>query len=324
MLTILYSYCMKPKQIHPIRYVARQTGLTPHVIRAWERRYKAIAPGRSPTNRRLYSEANIERLGLLKNAVMVGHSIGQLAGLTNDEIRKILGRGEGGYESPSPTSTPTFHIASPLFFVEASVSALLDLDSGALERLLTRAEITLSKFSLIDQVIVPLVQKLDELWSSGSLKIVHEHMASSVIRTFLGDILRFCEIPPTASPIIMTTPVGQLHELGALIAAVAAASEGWRSIYLGPNLPAEEITNGVEQTQATVVGLSLVYPPDDPRVLREIKTLRRCLPERVVLIVGGRAAEAYSKALEAIGAIHVQDIPSFRRRLESLRSPELV
>ncbi|NIS60351.1 MAG: MerR family transcriptional regulator, partial [Proteobacteria bacterium] len=65
MVTILYSSCMKPKKIHPIRFVARQTGLTPHVIRAWERRYNAIVPGRSPTNRRLYSEGNIERLGLL-------------------------------------------------------------------------------------------------------------------------------------------------------------------------------------------------------------------------------------------------------------------
>jgi len=61
-------------------------------------------PGRGPANRRLYSEANIERLGLMKNAVMVGHSIGQLAGLTNDEIRRILGRGadsgHGGRPQP--------------------------------------------------------------------------------------------------------------------------------------------------------------------------------------------------------------------------------
>ncbi|NIO11688.1 MAG: MerR family transcriptional regulator [Deltaproteobacteria bacterium] len=313
---------MKSQEIYPIRYVARQTGLTPHVIRAWEKRYKAIVPCRTLTNRRLYSEANIERLGLLKNAVMTGNSIGQIAGLTNDEIRKILGRGEGVEKASSPTALPASEASSSLFLVEASVSAVLDLDAGALERTLTRAEINLSKLSLIDQVVVPLVQKLGDLWSDGSLKIVHEHMASSVIRTFLGDILRFSEVPPTAIPIILTTPVGHLHELGALIAAVTSASEGWRSMYLGPNLPAEEITNAAERTQAKVVGLSVVYPPDDPRVIRELKALRRYLSETVVLVVGGQAAEAYSEALDAIGAIQLKDIPSFRVRLASLRSRE--
>jgi hypothetical protein len=73
-----------------------------------------------------------------------------------------------------------------------------------------------------------------------------------------------------------------------------------------------------------VVSLGLVFSPDDPQVLRALNTWGCYLSERVVLIVGGRAAEAYPEALKAIGAIHLQDIPSFRRRLESLRSPELV
>ena len=50
---------MKPKSLFPIRYVSRQTGLTPHVIRAWENRYGAVTPKRTDTNRRVYSNADI-------------------------------------------------------------------------------------------------------------------------------------------------------------------------------------------------------------------------------------------------------------------------
>jgi methanogenic corrinoid protein MtbC1 len=274
-------------------------------------------PRRTSTNRRLYSDADIERLQLLRAAVTVGHSVGQLTGLTNDELRGILRRASG--DRSSSTAGLASEANSAPFFIEASVSAILDLDSEALGLALTRAEIALSRLSLIDDVVIPLVQKLGNLWSEGSLKIAHEHMASSVIRTFLGDILRFCEVPPTASPIVFTTPVGQLHELGALIAAVAAASEGWQSIYLGPNLPAEEITAAVEQTQASMVGLSIVYPPGDPRVHQELRALRHYVSEAVVLIVGGRSAEAYAEALEVTRAIRIQNIPSFREKLESVR-----
>ena len=60
---------MKASTLFPIRYAADQTGLSQHVIRVWERRYGVVEPERSGTNRRLYTEADIKRLHLLKKAV---------------------------------------------------------------------------------------------------------------------------------------------------------------------------------------------------------------------------------------------------------------
>jgi methanogenic corrinoid protein MtbC1 len=199
---------------------------------------------------------------------------------------------------------------------------MVNLDGSALETSLRRGAINLSRHALMDDVIVPLLQKLGDLWSAGSVKTVHEHMASSVIRTFLGEMLLLSEIPDSAPNIIATTPAGQLHELGALIAAVTATSEGWRTTYLGPNLPAEEITSGAMKTQARVIALSIVYPADDPRLVGELERLSRYVSDHVVLIVGGRAAEAYRSTLEAIGALILHDMVSFRGKLESLKSGE--
>ena len=63
-------------EMHPIKVVSRRTGLTPHVIRAWEKRYHAVTPKRTRTNRRVYTDEDVERLLLLRRATLAGRSIG--------------------------------------------------------------------------------------------------------------------------------------------------------------------------------------------------------------------------------------------------------
>ena len=60
---------------HSIKIVAQRTGLSSHVIRVWERRYDAVSPRRTETNRRLYSDGDIERLKLLGEATEIGHTL---------------------------------------------------------------------------------------------------------------------------------------------------------------------------------------------------------------------------------------------------------
>ena len=79
---------------HPIRVVARRTGLTPHVIRAWEKRYGAVTPHRTETNRRLYSQEDVERLTLLRRSTLLGRSIGQIAKMSTEELRRLVGEDE--------------------------------------------------------------------------------------------------------------------------------------------------------------------------------------------------------------------------------------
>ena len=172
----------------------------------------------------------------------------------------------------------------------------------------------------MEHVIAPLVQKIGDLWAEGSLKVVNEHMASAVIRSFLGDVLRSSEVPPGAPKMVISTPTGQLHELGAMIVATVAVAAGWEAIYFGPNLPAEEIAAAVETTGAEVVALSIVYPEDDPRIIGDMKKLRRYLPEATVIIAGGRAAPVSQEILEEINAMFIQDLHSLLDNLEILRS----
>jgi len=91
--------------------------------------------------------------------------------------------------------------------------------------------------------------------------------------SWLGNHTRSHALPDSAPALIITTPAGQLHELGAIPVGAAAVSQGWRVTYVGPNLPAEEIAGAAQQKRARAVALSVVYPEDDPHLSGELRRL---------------------------------------------------
>jgi DNA-binding transcriptional MerR regulator/methylmalonyl-CoA mutase cobalamin-binding subunit len=304
---------MKRRNSLPIRVVSRKTGLSPHVIRAWERRYNAVVPVRSQTNRRLYSEADVEKLNLLQSAISSGHSIGRIASLPVDEIRRLIVA-----EPPQAAVAEERRVAGVSRHLESCIEAVKQLDETRLEAELGRAGVALGQVGLTQQVIAPLLDCIGNLWRDGELRVAQEHMASAAIRSVLG-VMRESFETGGAPRIIVTTPAGHLHEFGALLAANAATWEGWRVTYLGPNLPSAEIAGAVLESGARAVALSLVYPARDSRVVHELKELRRLLGNGVTVLVGGRASGSYAETLQEIAAIRAEDLNVFRSELDSIR-----
>ncbi len=145
---------------HSIKAVAQQTGLTAHVIRVWEKRYGAVKPGRTATNRRLYSDEELERLSLLREVTCGGHSIGAVAQLPTEKLRQLAAHTENG------NAGNRHAIASPPLLDEC-VTAVQRLDSHALENTLKRGAAELGAQGLLQRVIAPLAQTIGELWRTG-------------------------------------------------------------------------------------------------------------------------------------------------------------
>ena len=310
----------KTEHRYSIKLVARRTGLSAHAIRIWEKRYNAVLPARTETNRRLYSDADMERLLLLHKATLDGHAIGQIAKLPTEQLRQLFHTAEATPSVKSVQTNKTVPTSSAAI-LENCLQFVKQLDPERLQRALEDAEVALSRPRFIEQLIAPLLQKIGELWRDGTLRVIHEHMATAVTRSFLGNVRSAYDVPETAPGVVTTTPVGQLHELGALMASATASAEGWRVTYLGPNLPAEEIAAAARQNQARAVALSIVYPTDDPRLEPELQKLRRLLPGDVALLIGGRAAVNYRTTLEMLGVQLIKDMASFSAILEALRVP---
>jgi len=70
--------------------VARFVGVSTHALRAWERRYGTVEPHRTPGGSRLYDAQQIERLKTLKELTDFGHSIGEVARLSLEDLKRLL------------------------------------------------------------------------------------------------------------------------------------------------------------------------------------------------------------------------------------------
>ncbi len=298
-----------PKGQHAIRFVAQKTGLSPHVIRVWERRYAVVAPHRSGTNRRLYSDAELERLQLLAQACRCGHNIGNIATLPEERLRVLAA---DCLQAKAPA-------AAPETFVTTALGAVRALDTPGLEAVLLQGAVALGNQGVLCRIVAPLVCAIGTAWHAGEITSAQEHCATAIIRGFLGQLRPFA-LSETAPLLVVATPTGQLHELGALLAAAAAANVGWRVTYLGVGLPALEIAGAVLQTKARAVALSVVYPEDDPHLPGEVLRLRAALPTGLPLLLGGRAAGAYQPALAGAQVTFIGPLSELYAALEALRA----
>jgi MerR family transcriptional regulator, light-induced transcriptional regulator len=306
---------MKLQPLFPIRYVARQTGLSQHVIRVWERRYKVVVPGRTDTNRRLYSEADLKRLQLLKKAVERGHTISQVAPMDSEELMRLINLNSGPI--PEVPGTEGQRPLDATYFCELSMASIVNLDAPGLEAALSQAAVHLSRPDLIQGLVLPLCKKMGDLWKQGELKIVHEHLATPVIRAFLWNMLRSNEVAELSPKLVIATPLGQRHELGALTIAIVACESGWQPLYFGPSLPAEEIAAAVTYSEAKAVALSVATLADHHGLKTELVKVRDYLSAGINIYVGGQNAAPFADLCGSVGIVFLKDLDSFRKALET-------
>jgi DNA-binding transcriptional MerR regulator/methylmalonyl-CoA mutase cobalamin-binding subunit len=290
--------------------------MSPHLIRIWERRYGAVSPRRTDTGRRLYTDEDIERLILLRRATKQGESISQLAGLSQAQLKAVVARSTaalGSAEAARGEAKIERHL-------NLCLGAMKDLDAIGLETRLLRASSSFDRHTFLDKLLHPLLEMTGEMWADGRLKVAHEHLASAVIRSLLGSMYLSNSMAESAPLLLSASPAGQMHEFGALMASVIAAAGGWRTLYLGPNLPAEDIADAAMRRNAQVIALSIIYPADDPILESELRRLRQLLPDGTRIVTGGRAALGYIDVLNEIGAVSANGLTNFRSVLDKLRN----
>jgi DNA-binding transcriptional MerR regulator/methylmalonyl-CoA mutase cobalamin-binding subunit len=302
---------------HPIKVVCHRTGLTAHAIRVWERRYGLICCKRTDSNRRLYSDEEIERLRLLKQLTDCGHRISQISCLPLDELYTLHKREHPAAPVEPPMAQDLTHDTAEQCLLRC-LEAVRLLDVVVISDLLEEARHRYGQRTVLLRIIAPLVNEVGEAWRRGEMRVSHEHLATSVVRDFLALGARNYQIPAHAPELLVSTPTGQIHEVGALLATAAARDLGWRVTYLGPSLPAEEIAACSAIRKARAVALSMVYPSDDPNVPVELTKLRTLLPAETALLVGGRAAFGYHQALRVPDVRLVTCLADIESALEDL------
>jgi MerR family transcriptional regulator, light-induced transcriptional regulator len=255
-----------------IGQLARRTGVSPELLRAWEQRYGLLQPTRTTGGFRLYSAADEARVQRMQGLVADGLAAAQAAHL-------VLSDGEPAAPAVPPPATT-------LVDATGTLTASLDrLDEQAANTALDRLLAAYTVETVLQQVILPYLHRLGERWAAGEVSVAQEHFASNLLRGRLLGLAQGWGQGRGPAAILACVP-GEHHELGLLAFGVALRRRGWRITYLGTDCPIGPVADTAQSLAPTVVVLLSINPQGFLDHAPEIEQLANQVP----VMIAGRGA----------------------------------
>ena len=249
--------------------LAKRTGVSPELLRAWEQRYGLLQPTRTPGGFRLYSAADEARVQRMQSLVSGGLAAAQAA-------RLILSDGEPVPGTVSASATILDQEAGKL-------TASLDrLDEHAANSALDRLFSAYTVETVLQDVVLPYLHRLGERWETGEVSVAQEHFASNLLRGRLLGLAQGWGQGQGPLAILACLP-GEHHELGLLVFGVALRRRGWRITYLGTDSPIGAVADTARSLRPAVVVLLSINPDNFLDHARQIEQLANQVP---VMIAG--------------------------------------
>jgi DNA-binding transcriptional MerR regulator len=283
-------------ELYPISAVAKLTSIPLDTLRAWERRYGVVVPKRVARGR-LYSTEQVKRLQLLRRAVDDGHSIGQVAGLADRQLRALLAKTSSlarSEEAPGSASRVTLpDILSPV------LQALERFDYAATDQEINRLVIAIpNPRDFVHQAALPLMHTIGQRWHDGKCSIAQEHILTRQLTAILSSLVRNYSPSNPSARVLFATPQNERHEFPILAAAI-------------------DIVLATRRTDADAVLLSLEVAPSAD-TLEELSYISRKVPREVSLWLGGRPELRLGKVTSGSRWQVLEDYYSLEHQLAAL------
>ena len=263
-----------------IAAVERETGLGKDTLRAWERRYGFPVPLRDTTGIRGYPRALVDRLALIRRALLAGQRPGRLFALPAPELDALLAE-----LAPEPAPAPMLDVA-------AGLVALRTGGAEALRHWLTQGLARTGLASFVIEGVAPLTVAVGEAWVAGSIAVYEEHLYSEALQSVLRNALVPFQagLEPRAPRLLLTTVPGEAHGLGLLMAEALMTLEACRCLSLGTQTPLADIAAAAQAQRIDVVALSFSESLSAAQALPALAELRGRLPAAVQIWAGGGSA----------------------------------
>jgi DNA-binding transcriptional MerR regulator len=278
--------------------LSRRVGVTPDVLRAWERRYGLLRPHRSRAGQRLYTAADEARVRRMLGHMESGYSpavAARLAAQAPPPARPPGAAAARAAVSQPPAAAPVEPADLP-GLADALRVALHGLDEAGAEAVLDRLLAAFALDTVLRDVVLPFLRDLGEQWARGAVTVGQEHFATAVIAGRLHALARGWDagVGPRA---VLACPSDERHELGLLCFALALRGRGWRVCYLGADTPADAIASVAAQLDAELIVLGAARAEPFVGALPRLATVATSARR---LCVGGRGASPAVAA--ALGA----------------------
>jgi methanogenic corrinoid protein MtbC1 len=164
---------------------------------------------------------------------------------------------------------------------------------------------------VIEQVFAPIQAEAGARWASGDVTIAEEHVATAAVETLIAMLAGAFDQPVDTDTVVVVCAEGDDHTLPARMAAALLSYEGYRTLFLGTSVPAEDLAGYLESADAEILVVSCTRPAN-------LLGARACIAAGhgagVPVVVGGRAfgdgshwealgADAFAPRLAVLGEL---------------------
>ena len=301
---------------HPIQIVSRRTGLSADVIRAWERRYKAVNPTRSSNGRRLYSDNDVKKLMLLQRIISGGRRIGDIANLNIKNLENLIESDESAtIVKTSLTNRPS--TGSVMEHFDGSIEAIRELDANKLIQLFEIAYQELGAVFLLEDLFAPLIQHVRDECKLGTFRQSQEKFVVELMKSFLL-INSSKSSKQSKSKILIIAPISNNDNLSMLRLCLVCEDSDWMPTYVGTSTSADEILFSYEQGRCDVLMVVVDQYSDQQFLPNELRKIRSLIKDEEILIFG-ETLSFYQDVIKETGFTSINNIGELRLTLDRLK-----
>ncbi|NVK64390.1 MAG: MerR family transcriptional regulator [Flavobacteriales bacterium] len=277
---------------YSIKDLENYTEIKAHTIRIWEQRYNLLSPKRTESNIRYYSHKDLKKILNINLLYLNGLKISKIAKLTEEEITEkakeiIVDKSVSGNED-----------------IDALLISITSMDADEIRKQLWSNDKKYGLREMYSTVIVPLLQKMGELWMTNSISVAHEHHFSNILRDFF--ILKTNDLKPEKKldrSALLFLPQHEDHELSLLYYQYLLKDAGYKCIYLGKNVPLDDLEKSVAQTKPDIVVTNLISKINEKDVDEFFKRFVKSSRDSEIRLSGSFVQEVADRIPSAIKII---------------------
>ena len=217
---------------YSIKTLSEVSGIMAHTLRIWEQRYNLLSPERTDSNIRVYSDNDLKKLMRVVLLHRRGHKISHIAAMSDKELEDIA--------KSFMKIADNINDQTDMF-----INIMMNFDELEFHRVFSEMILQYGLIETCSRIIMPLAERISELWKTGSIMILHEQFLSNLIRQYLciaiGTMNRSANPHPNSKIVAVFLPEGEHRELGIIFFSYLIFKCGHRALYLGKSIPADEL-----------------------------------------------------------------------------------
>ncbi len=261
---------------YSIKDLEALTGIKAHTIRIWEKRHNIVSPERSDTNIRSYTDDDLKRILNVSILYNQGYKISKIAALTKDQLVNKV-------SELSNDEKPENEV-----FIDQLTISMVELDEIKFEQLLSNCILKYGFEDSMLKVVYPFLRKIGVLWLSNNINPAQEHFMSNLVRQKIIvaiDSLDY-HVKESSKTVVLFLPEHELHEIGLLFFHYLIKKKGYKTYYLGQNVPIVDLKKVCALTNPDILISIVSYVASDKHLMEYLNLLHESFPDQNIYLTG--------------------------------------